>query len=177
MTVRSAVAEENAAPGLDDLSTATRALRVQGANAAPWLTSHGAPCPARIFSVQRSGRDDDRICVARVGSADVIVQGGSGSGALDALARCLDGSTEVFHVPMEAATFRLAGPPAEDVLRQTCAVPLATVPIDRVVYTRVAGVSCAVLPEEIAGRSAYRIWVDYSYAQALWRSLAEILRP
>ena len=30
------------------------------------------------------------------------------------------------------------------------------------VYTRVAGASCGVLPREEAGQRVYRLWVDYS---------------
>lgn len=175
MSVRSAVAQENAVAGLEDLSADTRALRVQGANAVIWLERNGVVCPELLFAFPQRGRQNDAIFVARVGSADIIVQGATTSETLDVLSGALRESTEVFEVPEQAATFRLSGPGAEGLWRQTCAVPLANEPVDKIIYTRVAGVSCAVIPEDATGRRSYRIWVDYSYAKALWQSLADIL--
>lgn len=175
MSVRSAVARESAVTGLEDLSADMRALRVQGTNAIAWLEQNGVTCPDLFFALYQRGSKNDSILVARVGNADVIVQGGAASKTLDALSHALRESTDVFQVPEEAATFRLSGPGAEDLWRQTCAIPLANEPVDKIIYTRVAGVSCAVIPEDATGRRSYRIWVDYSYAKALWQSLADIL--
>jgi hypothetical protein len=45
-----------------------------------------------------------------------------------------------------------------------------------ILYTRVAGISCGVIPEAIHETRAYRIWVDYSYGLELWKTMSEIVR-
>jgi hypothetical protein len=42
------------------------------------------------------------------------------------------------------------------------------------IYTRIAGVSCGIIPFEESGQRLYRIWVDYTLAAYLWETLAEI---
>jgi glycine cleavage system aminomethyltransferase T len=44
------------------------------------------------------------------------------------------------------------------------------------VMTRVAGVSCMILPVQIEGVMALRLWLDPSYASYLWEALLEIVR-
>ena len=46
----------------------------------------------------------------------------------------------------------------------------------RLIMTRVAGVSCAVLPIEAAGIPQFRLWLDCSYGVYLWEALYEIVR-
>lgn len=171
MTFRSAVTQEERQSGLEDLSPKIRSLRVQGPNAVSWLAGRDVICPETLLAVDRSAG----LLVARVGSGDVVLQGDAADEAIVALGGTLATTSDVFQVPEQAATFRLAGPRAEEVWRQTCAVRLAKEPCDRIVYTRVAGISCAVIPEEVSGERSYRVWVDYSYAKALWQDLAEIL--
>jgi len=42
--------------------------------------------------------------------------------------------------------------------------------------TRIAGVSCAVLPLEVGGIPMFRLWLDCSYGVYLWEALYEIVR-
>ena len=42
--------------------------------------------------------------------------------------------------------------------------------------TRVAGVSCMVLPLQAKGAPAFRFWLDASYGSYLWEALLEIVR-
>ena len=82
---------------------------------------------------------------------------------------------EANETPDEGARLRLSGARADSVWRQTCGVDVAAAPTDSLIYTRVAGVSCAILPEERSVGRSYQIWVDYSLAPDLWESLAECL--
>lgn len=175
MSFRSAVAREVEVPGLCDLSASLRSLRLQGPATAGWLRARQIDCPETLFEVSRQGNGRDDLWVARVGNGDVILQDGIAGETLIELEAALGDTPRVFRVPEQATTLRLSGPKAEATWRQTCAVPLAEATTERVVYSRVAGVSCAIFPERIAGERSYRIWVDYSLAPALWQSLAEIL--
>ncbi len=61
-----------------------------------------------------------------------------------------------------------------EVLAQTCAINFAAAPAGQLIYTRVAGVSCAILPALDGNPLSYRIWVDPSYAGYLAETLANI---
>jgi sarcosine oxidase gamma subunit len=80
----------------------------------------------------------------------------------------------VYRIEQQSVTLVLAGDAALGVLAQTCGVDFVGELADRMVYTRVAGASCGVLPREEAGQRVYRLWVDYSLAPYLWKTLAEI---
>ena len=71
-------------------------------------------------------------------------------------------------------TLVLEGDEALGILAQTSGVDFVGELADRMVYTRVAGASCGVLPREETGQRVYRLWVDYSLAPFLWETLAEI---
>ncbi|NNL85220.1 MAG: hypothetical protein HKP27_06180 [Myxococcales bacterium] len=175
MTFQSAITSELRIDGIADLSATHRAFRLQGPGAATWLRARGIDCPEALFAVRRNGEAEGSLLVARVGHGDVIIQERTGGGTLDRLEDALAPAVDVFRVPEESATFRLSGSNVDTVWRQTCAIPLMDRPDDVIVYTRVAGVSCAVIPERESAGRCYRIWVDYSYAPGLWQTLAEIL--
>ncbi len=68
----------------------------------------------------------------------------------------------------------LAGSRSTEVFAQTCGINFGEMPQRHVIFTRVAGVSCTVFPDSIRDIEAYRIWVDFSYAEYLWETLVEI---
>jgi hypothetical protein len=75
-------------------------------------------------------------------------------------------SSGVYLVRRQDATFLLSGARCNWVLRETCGVDFSQPP-DGVVMTRVAGVSCMVLPfpaEAVEDTPAFRFWLDPSYA-------------
>lgn len=176
MTFRSAIASMPHHEGLTDLSATHRAIRVQGRGTTVWLRSRGVDCPDALFAVHRFGGTDALSLVARIGQADIIVQEQIGGDTIDQLESSLTSAVEVVQVPEQSATFRLSGPHVDTVWRQTCGVQIVERPDDTVIYTRVAGVSCAVIPERRAAERSYSVWVDYSDAPALWKTLAEIFR-
>ncbi len=59
-------------------------------------------------------------------------------------------------------------------LAQTCGIDFDGTGQDRLIFTRVAGVSAAILPESIGAVSVFRFWIDASYAIYLWETLFEI---
>ena len=71
-------------------------------------------------------------------------------------------------------TLELRGARAPRVLALCCALNLAGKPSETILYTRVAEVSCAVLPRGDGEARTYRLWVDYSLAPYLWTTLAEL---
>tara|TARA_B100000809_G_scaffold218183_1_gene224680 strand:+ start:314 stop:871 length:558 start_codon:yes stop_codon:yes gene_type:complete len=160
-----------AAAELQDLSD-YRKVGVKGPGAVEWLRAQGVVCPGNTYDTIRTAAGS---IVARVGSDEVIIEsppGDDGAERIDAaLAIRAPG---VFGVEQQTSTFRLGGAGAPDVWRQTCGVDVTGESADRLIYTRVAGVACGVLPEEIEGHRSYRLWVDYGYAPALFRSLVEI---
>jgi hypothetical protein len=85
------------------------------------------------------------------------------------------GSPGVYRVQRQEAALLLSGARANDVLVETCGYDFRQ-PGNRLIMTRVAGVSCAILPIEAGGISMFRLWLDYSYGVYLWEALYEIVR-
>ncbi len=161
------------APGLCDASDRAK-LGIKGPRLLRWLAEQGLPCPQAVFEVSRS---DGEFLAARVGSDEVIFEASHDAARLVAVEAALLGSPSgVYRVEQQAATFLLSGPDAPGFWAQTCALDISSAPIERILYTRVAGISCAVIPEVIRETRAYRIWVDYSYGPEFWNTMSEIMR-
>ena len=177
MSFRSAVAGALAQTGLDDISGECRTFRLEGPDVLAWLATKGIECPETMFAVSYTGEDRETV-VARVARDAIILQGGVQSREIACLENDLRARAPgVFLGEIQASTFRLSGPKAAVVWSQTCGVALPERPSHEVVYTRVAGVSVAVIPEQGEADRSYRIWVDYSYAPDLWNTFVEILSP
>ena len=147
-------------------------LGVKGPGVAAWARAHAIPLPAA------------RYAVLPVGAAGVLARVGEGELILECLPEeplwerwrtaLAQVTTGVYSLEQQSVTLELSGPRAPQVLAQSCALDLAAEPLERILYTRVAGVSCAVLPRVVSGRRGYRLWVDYSLAPWLWTTLAVI---
>lgn len=113
--------------------------------------------------------------IARIADDEVIVESpGSGQLVQQIDEAAASPSPGVYRVEQQPATFLLQGPRAPAVLAQTCGINMVEEPAGRIVYTRVAGVSCGLIPEGDGPDRVYRLWVDYSYAPALFESLLDI---
>lgn len=166
-------AEREAAQSLAicDLSGLQK-LGVKGRDAENWLLSEGVLTPAAIF--ESCPLSNGGVTV-RFGTDEFFLEDGVGSQSVAALGERLDAhSDQVFRVEHQEATFLLVGSRTLEVLAQTCGINFHEVTSGQVVFTRVAGVSCAVLSEFVDDIPAYRLWVDSSYAQYLWKVLVEI---
>jgi heterotetrameric sarcosine oxidase gamma subunit len=145
---------------------------VKGPGVAAWTQRHDLPLPAT------------RYAVLPVGAAGVLARAGEGELVLectpqDALwerwqAALAESPAGVYDIPQQSVTLELSGPRASRVLSRSCAVNLAEEPVETILYTRIAGVSCAVLPRGAGEPRSYRLWVDYSLAAYLWTTLAEL---
>ena len=72
---------------------------------------------------------------------------------------------------------RPAGPVGpEPCWRRPAACAFAKQPAGRIVFTRIAGVSCGILVLGEGADRFYRLWVDYTLAPYLWETLVEIVR-
>jgi|CXWL01.1.fsa_nt_gi sarcosine oxidase subunit gamma len=158
--------------GLCDLSGLQK-LGVKGPAAATWLTNNGLQVPRDIFASRPLLGGG---MIVRFGPREFFLEDGIANANLPALAAKIgsrqDGLVRVEH---QEATFVLTGHRCLELFAQTCGINFREALPDKVVFTRVAGVSCGILPESLhGGVPAYRLWVDPSYAVYLWETLAEI---
>lgn len=113
--------------------------------------------------------------VVRFGKNEFFLEDGVGNSVVEPLVdRVTSNDMQVFRVEHQEATFLLTGSRSCEVLAQTCGINFSESALRRVIFTRVAGVSCGVFPDIVQNIQAYRIWVDPSYAVYLWETLAEI---
>lgn len=171
--------------GLCDLSGLHK-LGLKGPDAETWLNSKGLDVPSDIFASRLLA---DGGVILRLGADEFFLEDNIANTNLSPLSVRIDSHKgRLVRVERQEATFLLTGCRALDVLAQTCGVNFREVTPQKVVFTRVAGVSCGVYPETLsppipagsgvpsvdAKASAYRLWVDPSYAVYLWETLAEI---
>lgn len=157
--------------GLHDLSLLQK-VGVQGPNVAAWLSERELPWPQSIYALARL---DDGALIVRIAENEVVIESADENGLPPKLAEIPAlRAAGVYGVEQQTATFRLDGPTAAGVWAQTCGVNIVESAIDRLCYTRVAGVSCGIIPERSGGGRTYRIWVDYGYAPYLWKTLVTI---
>jgi len=145
---------------------------VKGPGVVAWAQRHDLPLPATRYSVLPVGTAG---VVARVGEGELILE----CTPHDALwerwrAALAEAPAGVYDIPQQSVTLELSGPRAPQVLARSCALNLAAEPAATIRYTRIAGVSCAVLPRGEGEPRSYRLWVDYSLAPYLWTTLADI---
>jgi len=157
---------------LCDLSCLPK-LSVKGSETLAWLAQAGILVPESVYGCRSMG---DGGLVIRTDRQEVFVEDGSASHSDSELERQL--SAHPFGVSLvrrQGASFQLAGVRSNAVLRETCGVDFSQPP-DAVVMTRVAGVSCMVLPLQGKEARAFRFWLDPSYGYYLWEALLEIVR-
>lgn len=145
---------------------------VKGPGVVVWARRHDLPLPATRYSVLPVGAAG---VVARAGEGELILE----CTPRDALwerwrAALAEAPAGVYDIPQQSVTLELSGPRAPQVLARSCALNLAAEPADTILYTRIAGVSAAVLPRGQGEPRTYRLWVDYSLAPYLWTTLADI---
>jgi sarcosine oxidase, subunit gamma len=158
---------------LSDIS-GLKKLGLKGPGVAAWLASHGIDLPADIFGATRTS---DGGWTVRLGTAEFMLEGGTNSDQIPHLEATLESLPPgVYRVPHEEATFQLAGSGAGLVFAQTCGIDFRKAVPGLVIYSRVAGVSCGILPTADEHGLSYRIWLDPSYADYLWETLAGIVR-
>jgi len=159
---------------LCDLSCLPR-MSVKGPESPVWLERAGIPVSDQLYGCRPLA---DSGLVIRTDRQEVFLEDGPGGQRVSGFERQLSSQPSppgVCWVRRQDASFQLTGARANAVLRETCGVDF-TQPPDGVVMTRVAGVSCMVLPFQVDETPAYRLWFDPSYGPYLWDALLEIVR-
>ncbi|MCI0628323.1 MAG: hypothetical protein L0387_42845 [Acidobacteria bacterium] len=148
-------------------------MGVRGPESLAWLAQAGIPAPERIYGWRLLG---DSGLVIRTDRHEVFLEDGLTSHRISELEPQLQSRPSgVYLVCRQDASFLLSGAKCNSVLRETCGVDFSRPP-DGLVMTRVAGASCMVLPVQVEGTSAFRLWLDPSYGLYLWEAILEIVR-
>lgn len=148
-------------------------IGVKGPESLAWLVQAGIPVPKSVYGCCSLG---DSGLVIRTDRHEVFLEDGPASHRASELEhRLQSGTSGVYLVYRQDASFLMSGARCNSVLRETCGVDFGN-PLDSVVMTRVAGVSCMVLPFQVEGTSAFRLWLDPSYGSYLWEAILEIVR-
>ena len=148
-------------------------VSLKGPESLTWLAQAGIPVPENVYGCRSSA---DGGLVIRTDRQEVFLEDGPASQRVSEIERELSSHSVGVHlVRRQDASFQLTGIQSNGVLRETCGVDFSQPP-DAVVMTRVAGVSCMVLPLQAKGAPAFRFWLDASYGPYLWDALLEIVR-
>ena len=159
--------------GLCDLSALPK-LGLKGGGAVDWLTAQGIDVPAEMF---RARRLQPEGILVRAGNDECFVEGGLSGEPVVSLSERLGSAQEnTYRAERQDATFALTGSSAVRVISQVCGVNVEETPAWRVIYSRVAGVSAALLPTPGDNVPQYRIWVDPTSAPYLWGQMFQICR-
>lgn len=147
-------------------------MSVKGPGTVSWLEQMQVPVPETVYSCLLL--EDDGL-VIRTDRQEVFLEDGPQSHIVSRLTEQLaSGVSSLLRVERQDAAFLLSGSKANQVLAETCGFDFRE-PGIQLVMTRVAGVSCALLPLRTAGVPVYRIWLDGSYGVYLWEALLEII--
>lgn len=157
--------------GLCDLSGLNK-LGIKGSDSENWLVDQKIDVPTTNYE---SRRLTDGGYIVKLAADEFLLE----SGPRNEVVPSIDASPkpnghQVVRVERQDATFLLVGSRSIDVLLQTCGVNFKDAVPGNLVFTRVAGVSCGVLPELVERLPAYRFWFDSSYAVSMWQTLNEI---
>ena len=160
---------------LCDISALPR-VTLKGPAALTLLGEQGISAPDAVMGTAPLG---DRGVVARTGAAEFFIEDGPRG---DHVARmcALTGvfghdRADVRSVTRADASFFLSGANAGEVLEQTCGYNFRQRDPATLVFTRVAGVSCSILPRTLNAIDIFQLWSDGTYGQYLWRTLLDIV--
>ena len=145
-------------------------LEAKGPGAANWLVARDLPVPAAIYEGTSTGEEG---WITRTGSEEFLLRGAPGSELSE-----LAGSTpagEVLITRRQDAIFLVAGSRIGELMAQTCGLDYDSLPHERTHLSRVAGVSCGLVKDQLRGMPVCWLWLDSSYALYLWEQLAQII--
>ena len=146
---------------------------VKGPQSSTWLAQRGLLVPEAIYQTTRL---PDGGVVGRLGQEEFMVGGGTNLDFVTSIVQDLRASADPpYCVEREDASFLLAGDGSLAALAQTCGVDFLAAAEDQLVLTRVAGVSCTILPQHRHDRASWRLWCDPSFATYLWGQLTTIV--
>ncbi len=157
--------------GLCDLSFLPK-LGVKGPAAEAWLNQQGIETPGGVYQVARS---ESGVLVLRVDRNEFFLEDDLQGDQITALSGALgSGQPGAYRVNRQEASVLISGRRAPLVLAQTCACEFESAG-EQLVMTRVALVSCTVLPVHLGGERGFRLWFSPAYGVYLWESLLAIV--
>jgi sarcosine oxidase subunit gamma len=154
---------------LCDVSSIPR-LGLKGPGAADWLIGQGLKVPSSIYGCTPVGKTG---WVARAGTTEFLIEDSLGE---DVVAKLLAApvTSSVYRMQRQDASLLLSGTNGHLVLAETCGVDFSD-PDSKLIYSRVAGVSCAILSRRLNDIPLWQFWFDNSYGMYLWETLLEIV--
>ena len=156
---------------LCDVSALPR-LGLKGMGAKAWLQKNGFEIPSAIYGKANIAGDG---ILLRTGDSEFFIEGGIADTSVNKWFDDLASAPDVHRICRQDAAMLLSGRDAVKVLLETCGYDFTKHP-GGVVMSRVAGVSCAILPQDLRGTPVLRIWCDGSFGAYLWETLLEIVR-
>ena len=147
-------------------------LGIKGPDLATWANFHEFELPDSVYDCLPVGNDG---ILARVGGSELILESTSEDSLRHRFEEALPQASGVYRVEQQSITLVIEGDYALPVLAQTCGVELERAPVSQVLYTRVAGASCAIIPQREIANRCFRLWIDYTLAHYMWETLAEII--
>lgn len=146
-------------------------LGIKGRNAETWLRNQSIPIPEEIYAWQ----EFENGLIIRVAQDEFFLEDSFIGGKIAELSRILgQGEAGVYRVERQDTGLLLSGNRSQEVLAQTCSYPFNNHK-EKLVMTRVALVSCSILPMNVSGVETYRIWFNAAHGIYLWNSLTEIV--
>jgi hypothetical protein len=145
----------------------------KGPKLASWAQQYGIELPPQLYDATLVGH---RGLLVRVGGEEIILECQEDdplSAKFEQIFR--EPGTDVYRIEQQSVTIELSGTPIKHILAQTCGMNFSREPLNRIIYTRLAGASCGIIPMEENERRVYRIWIDYTLAPYLWETLVEII--
>lgn len=157
---------------LDDLGAGAK-LGLKGPGAGDWLAARQLAVPPDVYEATPLAVGG---WLVKIGGAEFFAAPDDATAIDDWLSQGPLPSG-VYRAPREEVTMLLKGdrPAVLAAFAQTCAIEVAKAPLNRIFYSRVAGVSCGILPESTEQISAFRLWLDPTYRAYLWETLATIV--
>ena len=150
-------------------------LGIKGPGSAAWLRAEGVDVPNETYATACL---PDGGLIACVAVDEFIMESGISTKSVMSLARRIAQDDGAAHaVQRQDATFLVSGSRACEALSQTCAINFDEASVDRLILTRVAGVTCGLLPQRVPGEDVplFRLWLDATFAIFLWQNLAQII--
>jgi sarcosine oxidase subunit gamma len=155
---------------LCDLSCLTK-IGLRGPEALSWIENQGIGVPLLIHDWSPMKGEG---LIVRTDRHEVFIEDGPHNQIVPLLAKLVEyEQAKIYWEDRQDASLLLGGALANLVLVETCGFDFNS-GYDRLVKTRLAGVSCSVLPFRLRDVAAFRIWTERSYGAYLWRSLLEI---
>ena len=147
-------------------------LGIKGKGAATWLSNEGIPIPNGIYE---SITYDEGAVIIRLAIDEFFLEDRIEGELIANLSdRLRQGSEGVYRVEHQDTGLLISGRRSHEVLAQTCSYPFECNE-GKVVMTRVAMVSCFILPMLLKEVQIFRLWFSSTYGIYLWQVLNEIV--